>query len=124
MKTKMLGMLAATSSAGNESVVERLRRSIAEAGFDCNCREAAHDMLDRARVEEDLMRRAAALADARRMRDAIVLVLVLLGELDELMPDEPDRSAFDEIAGLFQDVADFAAYGAIAAVRAAGQGNA
>jgi hypothetical protein len=78
-------------------------------------------MLDRIGAEEELVRRASGFADARRMRDAIVLAL--LGELDELMPDEPDRSAFQEIAGLFQDVAGFAAFGATAARCAAGEGN-
>ena len=124
MRTRMRVTLAATAAAGNESVVERLRRSIAEAGLDCNCREAANDMLDRAGLEEDLLRRASGLADARKMRDAIVLLVALLGELDDLMPDEPDRTAFHEIAGLFNDVGDFAAYGAEAARRAAGLGNA
>ena len=124
MKTSMRTTLASTLPAGNESVVERLRRGIAEAGLDCNCRQAANDVLDRAGLEEDLMRRAGGLADARKMRDTIVIVLALLGELDDLMPDERDRSAFDEIAGLFQDVADFAAYGASAAIRAAGQRDA
>jgi len=109
---------------GRETVVERLRRGIAEAGLDCGCRETANDMLDRATAEEDLIRRAEGLADARKMRDAILVVLALLGELDELMPDEPDRSAFHEIASLFRDVADFAAHGAASATRAAGQGNA
>lgn len=124
MRTKTRGMLAATLAAGPESVVERLRRGIAEAGLDCNCREAANDLLDRAGVEEALAWRAGGLADAKKMREAIVIVLVLLGELDELIPDEPDRSAFHEVAGLSRDVADFAAYGAAAAIRAAGQGNA
>jgi predicted nucleic acid-binding protein len=117
-------MLGLSDVEGTASVVDRLRRGIAEAGLDCTCQEAANGMLDRLGFEEDLVRRAAGLADARRMRDAIVLALALLGELDELMPDEPDRSAFQEIAGLFQDVADFAAYGVTAAIRAAGQGNA
>jgi hypothetical protein len=110
MRTRMRASLAETLPVNDESVVERLRRSIAEAGLDCNCREAANDMLDTACLEEDLLRRAAGLIDARKMRDAIVLVVALLGEL--------------EIAGLFNDVGDFAAYGAEAARRAAGQGNA
>lgn len=80
-------------------------------------------MLDQVGVEEGLVRRAHGLVEARRMRDAIVLVVALLGDLDDLMPDEPDRSAFSEIAGPFRDVADFAAYGASSAIRAAGQGN-
>lgn len=57
------------------------------------------------------------------MRDAIVTVLALLVELDELTPDEPDRSAFYEVASLFQDIADFASYGAASAGRAAGAGG-
>lgn len=105
---------------GRESVVDRLRRGLSEANLDCGCREAANEMLDQVGAEAELVRRADALVDARKMRDAIALVLALLGELDDLMPDEPDRSAFDEIAGLFQDVADFAAFGAAAARRAAG----
>jgi len=105
---------------GRESVVDRLRRGLSEANLDCGCREAANEMLDRVGAEAELVRCADALVDARKMRDAIVLVLALLGELDDLMPDEPDRSAFDEISGLFQDIADFAAFGAAAARRAAG----
>ena len=121
MRTKMHGAPAASLSASPGSVVERLRQGIAEAGLDCSCREAANDLLDQAAVEEDLAHRTSGLADARKMRDAIVIVLALLGELDELMPDEPDRGAFHEIAGLFQDVADFASYGATAAMRASGR---
>jgi hypothetical protein len=124
MDMKMRDTLAVRPPAGEDTVVERLRRGIAEAGLVCGCRDAASDMLDRVDVEEDLLRRASGLADARKMRDAIMVVLDLLGELDEIKPDEPDRSAFGEIAGLFEDVADFAAYGATAAMRAAGKGNA
>ena len=108
---------------GGETVVERLRRGIAEARLDCGCRETANDVIDRIGAEEDLIIRADGLAEARKMRDAIVMVLALLGELDELMPDEPDRTAFHEIASLFRDVADFASFGAEAARRAAGAGS-
>lgn len=104
-----------------DAVIERLRRGIAEAGLDCRCTKTANDMLDRVGAEEELARRLAGLAEARRMRDAIALVLALLGELDELRPDEPDRSAFREIAALFKDVSDFADYGAVSALRAAGR---
>lgn len=109
--------------AGRETVVERLRRRLAEAPLDCGCRDVADDLLDRASAEENLVRRADGLADARKMRDAIVVVLALLGELDELTPDEPDLSVFGEIADLFEDVTEFAALGAKAARQAAGEGN-
>ncbi|MBX9462670.1 MAG: hypothetical protein KL840_06820 [Aquamicrobium sp.] len=105
------------------SLVERLRQEISEARLDCGCKETANDMLDRIDAEEELVRRGSGLADARRMRDAIVIVLALLGELDELMPDEPDGSAFMEIADLFADISGFAAVGAQAARKAAGAGR-
>lgn len=107
-----------------DGLVARLRRAMDDAGLDCGCREAADAAFARLDAEEDLRRRSAGLADARRMRDAIVLVLGLLGDLDDLAPDEPDRSAFGAMAGLFQDITDFAAFGAVAMRRAAGQGDA
>ncbi|TIO04687.1 MAG: hypothetical protein E5X88_30775 [Mesorhizobium sp.] len=100
-----------------------MRRGLAEAGLDCGCREAANDLLDRIGWDEDVIRRTGGLADARRMRDSIVIVLALLEELDSLTLDEPDRSAFHELAGLFDDISEFAAFGADAARRAAGGGN-
>jgi hypothetical protein len=106
-----------------ESVVERMRRGLADAGLDCGCQEAANDLLDRIGSDQDIIRRAGGLADARRMRDSIVMVLALLEELDSLTPDEPDRSAFHELAGLFDDISEFAVFGAGAARRAAGGGN-
>jgi hypothetical protein len=112
--------LTAAPSSGRESVVGRLRRGLAEAGLDGRCREAAEGTLDRIEMEEDFILRANGLADARRMRDAIVAALSLLGELDGLTPDEPDRTAFLEIADLFRDIADFAAFGVLVARRAAG----
>ncbi|WP_235679111.1 hypothetical protein [Aquibium microcysteis] len=114
-------LIAAPPTVG--SVITRLRRAIGDAGLDCVCRDAADAALDRCDAEEDLRCRAAGLADARRMRDAIVLVLGLLSDLDELTPDEPDRSAFRSAADLFQDIADFAAFAAVAAGRAAGRGE-
>ena len=102
------------------SLVERLRQEISEARLDCDCRETANEMLDRIDAEEELVRRGTGLAEAIRMRDAIVIVLALLGELDGLLPDEPDCSAFTEIADLFEDLSAFAAVGAQAARKAAG----
>lgn len=96
----------------HESAVVRLRQGLAEAGLDCTCRDKANAVLDSFDAEQTARRRATALADARRMRDAIVIVLALLGEVDEVTPEEPDVSAFDELASLFDDIADFASTGA------------
>ena len=124
MRTKTAAAMAFAAlnrySDRTETVVERLRRGIAEAGLVCDCQETANKLVDKLSAEEDLIVRASGLADARKMRDAILVVTALLGELDDLMPDEPDRTAFHEIASLFQDVAEFASYGAQAATRAGG----
>lgn len=100
-----------------------LRRAMAGASPDDGLRHAAGAAFDRPDAEEDLRRRTAAIADARRMHDAIVLVLGLLSDLDELTPDEPDRTAFRSLADLFRDISDFAAFAAVAARRAGGRGE-
>lgn len=106
-----------------DTLATRLRRGLAEAGLE-GCRQGQANellqILDEVDREEALVRRAAALAEARAMRDAITLVLALLGELDGLAPEEPDASAFAEIAGLFADIHDFASHGAAQARLAAG----
>ncbi|MBO6716697.1 MAG: hypothetical protein JJ913_01935 [Rhizobiaceae bacterium] len=105
---------------GEDSVVTRVRRGLAEAGLDCECRETADAILERIGKDGDRATRDAALGDARKMRDAILIVSALLGELDELTVDEPDKSVFYELAALFGDLSDFAARGAESALRAAG----
>jgi hypothetical protein len=45
--------------------------------------------------------------------------LSLLRDLDALAPHESDAARLDEIAALFSDIGDFAAYGALAARQAA-----
>lgn len=106
-----------------DTVVERLRRSLSDTGLECGCRDTAHEMLDRVCAEEERVRRAGGLSDARKMRDAIVLVVGLLDELDDLRPDESDPTVFAEIAHLFRDISDFAAFGAGAALRAGGRND-
>ena len=66
------------------------------------------------------VRQGSGLADARRMRDAIVIALALLDELDELIPNEPDGAALREIADLFEEISGFAKVGAQAARKAVG----
>jgi hypothetical protein len=105
----------------DSSVVTRLRRGLAEAGLDCACRDKANALLDRIGGEVDRATRDAALGEARKMRDAILVVVALLGELDDLGVDELDKSAFGEIAALFRDLSDFADHGADSTLRAAGQ---
>jgi hypothetical protein len=68
--------------------------------------------------EAELVMRGEALAEARKMADGIAGILGLLRDLDGIIPDEPDSVRLDEIAALFTDIGDFAAYGARAVRRA------
>jgi hypothetical protein len=111
-----------TQAISVDLLVERLRRGKSDAGLgdgDVGALRGADAIF----VEEDLVRRADSLADARKMRDAIVIALALLGKVDVLVPDEPDYTAFHEIADLFQEVIGFASFGASSARRAAERGN-
>jgi hypothetical protein len=62
--------------------------------------------------ESELVLRAEALAEARRMADGIAGALELLSNSDRLAPGEPEHVRICEIAALFTDISDFAAYGA------------
>ncbi len=66
-----------------------------------------------------LEQRGRGLQRARKIRDAIVVLVALLGELDDLDAGEPDVTSFAEVAGLFDDVGEFAACGATAMRQAA-----
>ncbi|MBX3576337.1 MAG: hypothetical protein KF723_03940 [Rhizobiaceae bacterium] len=70
--------------------------------------------------EEQLVRRAVGLALARQMRDAIAMAADLLARLEATGQTDPDAATFQEMAGLFRDIADFAASGEGAALHAAG----
>jgi hypothetical protein len=62
--------------------------------------------------EAELVMRAEALAETRRMTEGISGVLALLRNIDRLAPGEPEHVRIEEIAALFTDIADFASYGA------------
>ena len=100
---------AADIHAGETSVIEGLRRELADAGLDCQCEDRAEHFFDQVQA----IRRAGALRDACGMRDAIAIAMVLLAELDELTADETDLSVYGEIACLFEDIADYASRGAV-----------
>jgi hypothetical protein len=69
--------------------------------------------------EAELVLRGETLAEARKMADGIAGVLALLRDLDSIIPQEPEIVRLDEIAALFADIGDFAAYGSRTVARAA-----
>lgn len=98
-----------------EGFIARFRRAIAEADPQCHCEETAEAVLERISLENTAM----ALDEARQMLRAVITAADMLGELDDISADEPDRTAFLEIAHLFEDIAEFALSGAGAARRIA-----
>jgi hypothetical protein len=101
-----------------DSFVEEVKASLASIAPDCPCRERVEEALDRISHMRQRHQRTAALREARESRNSIMRLLELLAELEELTEAEPDLSAFDEAAALFEDIAAAAAAGAHAARRA------
>jgi hypothetical protein len=101
-----------------DSFVEEVKASLASIAPDCPCRERVEQALDRISHMRQRHQRAAALREARESRNSIVCLLELLAEIEELTVAEPDLSAFDEAAALFEDVAAAATAGAQAVRRA------
>lgn len=115
---------ASSAALQADMMIGQIRQGLAEVPLDCGCHHIADAVLDRVHSEEELTRRARSLADARRMLDAILMVLALLGEIDDLTIDESDRTVYVEFADLFRDIADFAEFGIASVRRAAGQESA
>jgi hypothetical protein len=57
-------------------------------------------------------------AEARRMRDAIDVALVLLDEMLELLPRDPRQDLTQDIAEIFREISEIAALGESAARKA------
>jgi hypothetical protein len=105
------------SEAGQEAEprydagLQHVRRIVGE--LDCSCRGKLDAALDRFAELQAAQLRRTTLRDARRARAAIATVLELLAELDEVTGAEADRSAYGELADLFDSVAAEAARGAL-----------
>ena len=97
---------------------------IGSVQLDCDCRKRLNDALDRFLEQEKCRDGRRHLLEARQRRTAISAMLDLLGELEEISWLETDRSAFAEIAHIFDDVAHAALAGAAAMRLMAGDGEA
>lgn len=98
----------------SDRVAARIRNVIGSVQLDCECRKRLNDALDRFLEQEKGRDDRRHLIEARQHRTAISAMLDLLGELEEISWLETDRSAFAEIAHIFDDVAHAAQAGATA----------
>lgn len=108
---------AAQNATAEPAVVDRRVRQVVAQGplirLVAGCGPAAEEPKASLSISEaELVVRAEALAEARRMTDGIAGVLAILRNFDRLVPGEPEHVRIDEIAALFGDIGDFAAYGA------------
>lgn len=90
---------------GLGNTIDRFRRLLTGVSLDCECKETLDGVLDRFTSLEQRRRQRSGLQQARRHRDMIASQLGFLAELDEITEGESDRSVFEEIAVLFDEIA-------------------
>ncbi|MHB2169870.1 hypothetical protein [Alsobacter sp. R-9] len=105
------GGMAETTTA---SVISRLEVVLRGLDLDCHCRARLGDALSRFSALEARREARHELAVSRRQRDLIAGLVALMAEIDEIASDESDAGVFDELALLFDDVAQAAQRGAAA----------
>ena len=96
------------------TLVSRLQGVLSSVDFDCTCREKLEGALERFSALEQRRSLRRGLAEARDQRDRIAAILSFLSELDQVAETEPDRSVFEEMALLFEEIGASAAAGAAA----------
>jgi hypothetical protein len=101
-----------TAGQRSDSVVRRIRHIIGSVDLDCRCRTAFEETLDRFTALEAMRQARERLHRARAARLSVAALLDLLAELDDIAPQETDRSVFEELAGIFEAIGDEAREGA------------
>lgn len=91
--------------AGAGGSIDRFRRVLTDVSLDCECRTKLDDVFDRFTAFERRRRLRSGLQQARGHRDRIASQLSFLAELDEITEGEDDRTVFEEIALLFDEIA-------------------
>jgi hypothetical protein len=101
-------------SVGEVEIVSRLAIVIRNTKLDCECRSRLDDALARFAALEQRRVARRHLFSARSQRERIEAFLVFLKELNDVETTEPDHSVYEEIALLFDDIANAARQGAYA----------
>lgn len=93
-------------------LVERIRSIIGTVALDCDCTQRVNDALGRFVEMEQQRELRRHLLSSRHHRAAIVALIDLLAELDDISWVEADRGVFVEFAHLFEDISEHALNGA------------
>ena len=102
-------MSSLVHAAQTTDLVSRLQRVLSAANLDCGGQKTLNGALDRFMSLEYRRQIRKALADARQQRDQIIARLAFLAEIDEITEHESDRTAFFEVAVLFDEIGAAAA---------------
>ena len=102
-------MPALAYATETNDLVSRLRRVLTAVDLDCRCRTTLEGALDRFTSLEYRRQMRKALADAREQKDQIIARLAFLAELDDVTERESDRTVFEEMALLFDEISAAAA---------------
>jgi hypothetical protein len=105
-------MTTLLNPTGRKDLISRLRRVLATAQLDCQCRATLDGALARFSALESHRHLRGALGEARRQREWIAAQLAFLAELDEITAQETDGSVYEEVAALFDEIAAAAALAA------------
>lgn len=84
--------------------VNRLRRVLTGVSLDCECRTTLDGALDRFSTFERRRQLRDGIQQARLQRDMIAGQLRFLADLDEITEREADRTVFEEMALLFDEI--------------------
>jgi hypothetical protein len=84
----------------------RLRRTLSTIELDCQCRTKLDDALDRFSALEGRRQLRSGLREARHRRVMIADQVSFLDDIDEITEDETDLTVFEEMALLFDEVAN------------------
>lgn len=94
------------------SLTQRIGVIVESVALDCDCRQRVTGALERFASQEQDRRDRRYLLEARQHRAAIAALIDLLTELDDIDWRETDRTAFGELAHIFDDIAHQAGLGA------------
>ncbi|PTM42103.1 hypothetical protein [Bosea sp. 124] len=95
-------------------LIGRLRQILLPAGVNCTCRDTLAGALERFDLLERRREARRQLAEARDHKERIAALLSFLSDLDTVTEVESDRTVFDEMALLFEEIGRSAEAGAAA----------
>jgi hypothetical protein len=107
-------MTAHCTGCESLALVKRMQTVFTGSNMDGHCREMLRSAVDRFLALEARRLSTTLLTRARDRKERIAAILTLLSELNQVTEDESDRSVFEELALLFDEISSTAVAGSAA----------